>query len=159
MKTYLKKEVFHHYFRLSCFEKYPHIKAGQHNPVGRKGSYEQTKDLEPVSSSTGSHNTNLYNQSTYAKKLIQTHAGPMIVASVSMNFYEPCLVDFVGYVFSGFLNPSGSFNSSSSSSVGFPELCLMFGCSSLHLFPWVTGGSLSDNNQIRHQSISITEYH
>jgi hypothetical protein len=30
-------------------------------------------------------------------------------------------------------DPSGSYKSSSPSSMGFPELCLMFACGSLHL--------------------------
>ena len=57
------------------------------------------------------------------------------------------------------LDPSVSYNSSSTLSKGFPELCLMFGCASLHLFPSVAGWSLVDDNWVRYQSMSKGEYH
>jgi hypothetical protein len=71
----------------------------------------------------------------------------MIVALVSVNPYESCLVNPVGRVLKLF----GSYNPSAPSSIGFPELYLMFGCGSLHLFSSVAGGSLSDDDWARHQ--------
>jgi hypothetical protein len=59
----------------------------------------------------------------------------------------------------GVLDPSGSYILSSLSSAGFPKLCWMFGCGSLHLFPSVAGWSLSDVSWARHQSMSTAEHY
>lgn len=68
---------------------------------------------------------------SFAEDAAQTHADSEIVDSVSVSPSEPCLVDSVQY-FPGFLNPSGSYNSSPSPE--FALLCLMFGCGSLLCF-------------------------
>lgn len=34
-----------------------------------------------------------------AEGLVQTHVGPVTVTSVSVNHYEPCLIDSVSHVF------------------------------------------------------------
>lgn len=65
----------------------------------------------------------------HAADLAQTQTEPAVfTASVSVSPYEPGLVDAVAVFFwccSGVLDPSGSYNLSSSSS-GFPRLCLVF---------------------------------
>lgn len=43
-----------------------------------------------------SRNHKLSNPDTHAKELPQTHAGSVVAASVSVNLYEPHLVDSVG---------------------------------------------------------------
>ena len=75
----------------------------------------------------------------------------MIAALVALRPYALCFVDMP--------DPSGSYISSSSSSMGFIELqgkepdgdfqfilslCLMFGRGSLYLVPLAAGGCLSD---------------
>lgn len=69
---------------------------------------------------------------SFAEDPAQTHADSEIVDSVSVNPFESCLVDSVQF-FPGFLNPSGSYDSSSPSPE-FPLLRLMFGCGSLLCF-------------------------
>lgn len=80
----------------------------------------------------------------------------MIASSVSVRPYALCFVDIP--------DPSGSYISSSSSSMGFIELqgkepdgyfqfmlslCLMFGHGSLYLVLLAAGGCLSDFNWAR----------
>ena len=57
----------------------------------------------------------------------------------------------VGFLYNG-LDPSGPYNPSSISSVGFSKLSQTFGFGSLDLFPSVTGWNLSDDNWDSHQS-------
>lgn len=81
--------------------------------------------------------TKLHNLNIYAEDLRQTHTGSLIVSSVSMNFYEHCLVDFVGFLVVPMTHPTLLI-------LPLPlpqdsELQLMFGCGSLNLFPSVAG--------------------
>ena len=78
-------------------------------------------------------NLKLKNQRMYAGGLVQTHAGPMVVASVSEPLWS-LLSWFFGSYSPGILNPSDFYNTSSSCSAEFPDLCLMFACGSLHVF-------------------------
>ena len=57
----------------------------------------------------------------YEEGLGQSHAGSLVVGSVSVSPYESWLVDSVGFFFFGVLDPSGSYNPSFPSSAGFPE--------------------------------------
>lgn len=74
--------------------------------------------------------TKLDNCNLCAEAQGQSHAGSLVVHSVSISSYEPRLVDFVAFL-RGVLDPSGSYNPSSAR---FPELHLMFGSGSPHLF-------------------------
>ena len=78
----------------------------------------------------------------------------MIVKSASVSSCEPRLVNSVGFLVMSF-DPSGSYNSSSLSSVKFPQLCL-FDCGSLHLLPSVAEASLMI---MLDSSLSIAECH
>ena len=83
----------------------------------------------------------------------------MVAASVSVSFYEHCLVDSVGCVLlvsSTLLAPTILLFPSS---LGFPVLHLMFGYGSLPLLLSTMGGSTSDDDWAKHQSMSIAEYH
>jgi hypothetical protein len=60
----------------------------------------------------------------------------------------------------GVFDLSGSFFIPSyPPSTGFPKLCLMFGCGSLHLFPSIAERSLSEDSHARHHYASTAEYH
>ena len=56
------------------------------------------------------------------------------------------------------LDPTGSLNPSFHSS-RLSELCLMFGCGSLHLFPSAAGWSLSVGNHTRLLFKTLAKYH
>lgn len=51
--------------------------------------------------------------------LLQTHTGFVVAASVSLNSYEPCLVDYMD-CFPDVLSPSSSYYHFSPSTVGYP---------------------------------------
>jgi hypothetical protein len=80
---------------------------------------------------------------------VKSHAGSIMATVVSVSFHEPWLVDSVGWVLLVAFDPSGFYSSSYLSSVGFPEVCLMFGCGFLHLFPSAAGENLSDDDRAR----------
>jgi hypothetical protein len=64
----------------------------------------------------------------YVDGIVQTHAGSMVLASISLKPYEPCSVYSVGHdllVFSILLNIT-SFTSAE-----FLKLHVMFGCGSV----------------------------
>lgn len=63
-------------------------------------------------------NTKFHNHKVLVEDLVQTHTGSVIVASVSVSAYEPCLVNSVGCVLLA-LDPSDFLNSFSSP-VEFP---------------------------------------
>ena len=79
------------------------------------------------------------NHDIYAENLGQTRVASLVVSSVSVNLCEPQVGDSVVCFLKVSLTPSGSYNLSSPSSTGFHELCLMFDCGSLHLFPSAAG--------------------
>jgi hypothetical protein len=58
----------------------------------------------------------------------------LVGGSVSLRPHGPRLVDFCGV-----LKPSGLLNSVLHSSTRLLEVCLMFGCGSLYLFPSASG--------------------
>jgi hypothetical protein len=93
------------------------------------------------------------NHSIYSDDLAQTHTGSM------MPFQSlRALLSWLCRLCSpGVLQISGFYSPSSTSSVVFPKLYLMFGCESLYLLLSAAGGSLSNNGWPRHQSISIAE--
>jgi hypothetical protein len=68
----------------------------------------------------------------------QTHAGFLIVGLVSGSSFEPRLIDSMGFILVS-LTLSDFNNPSSPSSAWFLELCLIFGCGFLYLFPSVAG--------------------
>ena len=78
-----------------------------------------------------------------------------IGASLSGSPQESRLVGSIGLLQS----LSGSLNTSPNSSARLLELCLMFGCESLHLFQSAAGWSLSEDSYARLLFVSITEYH
>lgn len=59
-----------------------------------------------------------------------------------MTLYKSRLVDSMGVIVISLtsLDPTILY------SIGYPEIGLKFGCKALHLFPLVTGVSLSDDN-------------
>ena len=57
----------------------------------------------------------------YSDNLVQIPVGPVLAASGSVCSYVSCLVDSVSLVFRVSSMPSGSYNLSASSSLGFPE--------------------------------------
>lgn len=59
---------------------------------------------------------------THAQDPVQTHVGPVVVASVSASSYVLHLVDSEGFILLASLIPSDSYNPSISSSTGFSEL-------------------------------------
>lgn len=82
-----------------------------------------------------------------------------------------CLVDSEGHIFLVFSIHSGSHNISAPFSEGYPELWgerfegdlqftlslhVRLGCGCLYLFPSAARGSLFDDNQIGHWSVSIS---
>lgn len=78
--------------------KSPHIKTGQGNPLGGKEPQEESKEskLYPLPLLGVSREANSH--STCTKNLVQTHAGPWLAISTSVNPREPCLVDVVDHV-------------------------------------------------------------
>lgn len=81
---------------------------------------------------------------------MQAHAGSVIAASVSKSPCGPYLADISGPCSPGVPKPSGSYNSSPTSSAGFPEFYLIFGCGSAQLLPSASEGILSDDGWARH---------
>lgn len=67
--------------------KHPHIEAGQSNPTGGNESPEQAKESEiHMLLLLGVLQKDPANrQNIYSEDLMQSHAGPMSVASVSVN--------------------------------------------------------------------------
>jgi hypothetical protein len=134
----------------------PSIKAEQSNPVGGKGSEKQAKKSETPYLSLSEvpplpeHQANDHNickePSTDACGLHSCYFGLCEPPRTLRRW-------FCGMGSPSVLDPSGSYNSSSSSSMGFQgegpdgnlqpglSLCLMFGCGSLHLFPSAARGS------------------
>jgi len=86
------------------------------------------------------------------------HACSLVGGSVSVSPHRSRLVDSLGLLVVSLI-PLGSLNSSPDSSTELPELCLMFSCGSLHLFPTADGQSLSGDSYARLLSVSIAEYH
>lgn len=129
----------------------PCIKAGQKDTiweVGLRGSL--------CSHCWESHKrTKLHNYNVYADCLGQSHIDSLVVASFSVNVYEPRLADHVCFlvVFLTSLAPeilSPPLLQDSLSSSKYLTV-------SLHRFPFVTGWSLSDDNCVRHPSRNIAE--
>lgn len=77
-----------------------------------------------------------YSAITYAEDRLQTPTDSLISA-ISLDS-----IDSVLPVLMVSLSPFGSFNPSSHSSTGFPELCLMFGCGTFHKLPLFVGWRL-----------------
>jgi hypothetical protein len=77
------------------------------------------------------------NHNINAEDLAQTHADSVIVTSVFVNPYEPCLVNSEGCVLLMSLTPLASRILPPSLLQGSPWLCLVFGCDSRHLLPSV----------------------
>ena len=73
-----------------------HIKTGQGNSVGGRGSQAQAKESEtppfPLFGIPQEHHK------LYAEDLVLTHTGPVLVVSVSVSSHEPCLLDSLGCV-------------------------------------------------------------
>lgn len=61
---------------------------------------------------------------------------------------SPCYLTVLAFLW--FPQPFGSYSASPPQQ--FPELCLMFGSESLHLFPSDAEWHLSNENWVRHQS-------
>lgn len=40
-----------------------------------------------------------YSHSIHTEYMVKTHAGPMLVASISVSPHEPCLLNLVGHIF------------------------------------------------------------
>jgi hypothetical protein len=126
-----------------------HIKAGQGNPVGRKGSQEQAEELEtaPVPTVRSPTRTSSYTIIMYMQRI---WTRPLHAPSLSVQY--PCASMNPGWLFwgrfsCGVLDPSGFYNPSL-----FPQdypLCLMFACA---LFPSVVDGNLSDEDNTVLQS-------
>lgn len=76
-----------------------HTKTGRGDPVEEKGHQSQAKESETASTSTvGSPSrTSSYTSIRY-KQCGSTHTGPLFVVSASVSPYEPCSVEFMGYV-------------------------------------------------------------
>ena len=68
------------------------------------------------------------------------------------------LIDSVGLLVES-LSFFWSLNPSPNSSIRLPELHLMLGCGSLHLFPLAAGWSLLENSYAKLLCVSIIEYH
>lgn len=98
-------------------------------------------------------NTKLCNHKIYTEDLIET----LFFISVSVSPYELCLVDSVLPGYYGVLELSESYNPSSSSSMVFLWLYLVFDYRSLYLPSWIAGLCPSNYNWNRHQSMSIAE--
>jgi hypothetical protein len=102
--------------------------------------------------------TKLHNCYICAEGLGQSHACSLVGGSDSVSPCGPGLVDSVGFLFL-YLTSLAPANHSSPSSSGFPKLCLVFGCGSLHLFLTFPGRYLSDGDYSRLLSASRAEYH
>ena len=100
----------------------PLFQGYSRQPSRRKGVLRAEKESRtpplPVLGAPHKHQAN--NHNIYAEDIVQTHAGSVIAASVSVSLYEPCLVDSVDF-FSWCSLPSGSYNLFSPSSTGFLE--------------------------------------
>lgn len=97
----------------------------ERGPKGRQQSQKQSLKLL-----FGFHmNTKMHNDYTCVENLFQSHAGFLVVSSVSVGPYGRRLLDSVDVLL---LDPSIL---PPPSSTGFPKVSLMFGCDSLHLFP------------------------
>lgn len=83
--------------------------------------------------------------------------------SDSFRFHDCCfslsalLCWFCGICFPDVFKTLGSYNPSSPSHAGFPEIYLMVGCGSLHLLLSVAGGIISDDNWARFWSMITAE--
>lgn len=83
----------------------------------------------------------------------------MVTTSVSGSLYEPCLVGSVGCVL---LLSSTTLDSPiffPTLSADFPEVCIIFACSSPDLLPWASAGSITEDDWARYQNISIVQYY
>lgn len=96
----------------------------------------------------------------------------MLVVSVFVSSYVPCSVDLGGLVLLVSVLSPLALKLSASSSAGYPKLLdkgfdreVQFRMSlcmvSSYGFLWVSavGGSLSDDDWLRHRSMSISKYH
>lgn len=107
-------------------DKDPHIYAGQGNSRGGRVFKEQTRvrDMPPPTSLwlgvSQKHQVNSHNVS--AENLMQTQAGPMLVASIFLSPWKPRLVDLMAHVLFVFFMCFDNYNPFSSFvclSVGF----------------------------------------
>ena len=80
--------------------------------------------------------TKSYNYNIYVEGLGQFPAGSL-VGGFSLCGNLQTQVNQICRFSCGVLDPHGSYSPSFPSSAGFPNLCLTFGCESLHLFPSV----------------------
>ena len=112
--------------------------AGRRKGVPRKG--KESKIL-PLALLGVPQNPKLKKLLIY---LVQPQAGPVIAVSLSVNTYDPCLVDSVGHAV---LVTSTPLDSTGPPPLlpRFAELHLTFGCESLHLLI----SALSDEHQAR----------
>lgn len=83
----------------------------------------------------------------------------MDAASVTVTPQEPCSQLILRPCSPFVLDFSGFYNCSLPSSVGFPELHLLFGCGFLYLLPSAVEGSPYENDWARHRSMSTAESH
>ena len=123
--------------------KAPHITAGCGNPVGGIGfqAHAKVSEILPLPLLGVHKNIKLHNHNISAEDLLaQTHTRSMFVASVSGSLYEPCSVNSVSPVLSGVLGPSGSYNPSSPSSLGYlcPPCVWLWVSASAPVGCWIT---------------------
>lgn len=78
----------------------------------------------------------LHNYNLYAEGLTQTCTWHLIIISISVNLYEPCLIDSMGLVFLRSLTPLA------------PRILLLHPFSGFHWLPLVFG---SESLYLRHQ--------
>ena len=81
--------------------------------------------------------TKLHSCNVCTEDVGQTQAGYLVVSSASLSHYGPRLVSYVGFLVVSSISLTHRIRIFLSAR--FPELCLMFGCESLNLFPSVTG--------------------
>jgi hypothetical protein len=105
---------------------------------GGERSQKHATELETAPALTVRNPTrrSIYTTVTNAEGLGKSHAGFLVVSTVSRSPYEPKLVNFVGFLLISSI-PLVFTILPPPPSTGFPKLHLMFGCGSLYLFPSV----------------------
>jgi hypothetical protein len=97
------------------------------------------------------HKAQLHICCIHVSSLGLVHSHTLVAGSVSRNFQESMLVDSVHLPVEA--QSSWPLNPSPTSSLRPSELCLFFGCKSLHVFPLSAGWSFPEDSYARFLSL------